>query len=396
MTYYDKWLNKYNVLDRVDQRTIFKKYFPVKIDLRRNKYLNPFRPDKKEGSCHFNWWRGKLKFFDKATGESYDCFDFLMKRYNLSFYECLYKLNIDFDLKLRTSDDCVRVGYIYSINSSRKQENYFIPKYINSRNVSFKVKTRKWDENDKNYWLLRFGITSKTLKKHNVYPVKSYDANYLADYWKHEYEYVKDSGNICYVYLTTDRVSGKEHVKLYHPLETNRDLKWRSDGQIGLVHGLNCLANIDLTNPKVLSNSHKLVTPSSGISIPSNLNFSDVNSLKEGINNVDRYDILYICSSLKDGMCIEELGYYFASGSTEISRLTPKVWVYLKKRFKYICYLLDNDDAGLEWSIKMSKENDVYYSILPKIGKCKDIAEIVENYGQNTMRNIMSNLQFFY
>lgn len=336
----NKWLDKENILSRVDQRTLYQYYFRQKIDLRRNKYLNPFRPDNQVGSCHFNWFKGRFYFFDKSTGECIDVFSYIRRIYNCSFYEALYKINIDFELNFNYNPQLVRAQFKPSI---RKGIPSTSGKMINSRRVYFNLDYRGWNQDDADYWT-PFGISSSLLDKYNVRPVSVYSSNYSGLTWKKTYDYEQDN-DPCYAYKCY--VDKELQIKIYRPLAKKKD-KWRSSCRSDTLFG-----------------------------------YEQLTWNKE---HSDR-DVTFICSSLKDGMCLTKLGYQFICPLSESSYIDADKIRELKARFGKLVILFDKDQSGVSFSIKFGNVYDIDYITLPENRlEYTDVAELCKQTSYNYLK----------
>jgi len=332
-------LTKDNLLRRIDETAIFSYYFNGNIVIKSNIYTSPFRPDRSIGSCHFAYdSRGKLRFHDKAMGESYDCFDFVMSLYNCSFYEAMRIINCDFNIHLFDNNKVPT----FATNPIKPFEltSVSIP---DKPPVKFDITYRKWNINDGSYWRDRYGISCKTLIDYGVRPVDKYYVNQLGPAWSLDYEY--ETTDPCYAYIIEG--SNGLSIKLYRPLTSDKKKKWKSTIDPGVVYGYNML-------PVQASE-------------------------------------LYIVSSLKDGLCLSQTNKHFVAGCSETCRIPKEKIQELKTRFSKIIYLLDNDNTGINWCKKMALENKVYYAILPEIDQCKDIADIREKCGLNALKSIINN-----
>lgn len=93
-------LNKENILLKTTQEDIMEKYLGLKVEKDKT-YTNPLRSDDTEPGCKF-WYNraGKLYFNDFAGGFMWDCFAVVQRKYGLSFWDALLKINKDLKLGL--------------------------------------------------------------------------------------------------------------------------------------------------------------------------------------------------------------------------------------------------------------------------------------------------------
>lgn len=190
------------------------------------------------------------------------------------------------------------------------------------------VVRQDWTDIDKQYWS-QFGITIDTLKKFNVSSIKYYLCNGIVK------AIYKDT-NPMYAYKVYN------HFKIYRPL-ADKYTKWRNN-----------LTEIDIQGYEQL--------PESG-------------------------NLLIITKSLKDVMCLYEMGYTAISPSSESTFIPDKVLKQLKKRFKRILICFDRDVSGVKNMRKISLKTGLNGFLVHKKYKSKDISDAVKNNGFEEIKN---------
>ena len=121
--------------------------------LRNGKNIsNPFLPEKQKTPSFniFDAGANEWRYKDFATDDSGDCFDLVMKLFNLSFPESLEKINSDLYLLL---------------DSDTRPNRVRVPS--KPVRANFSIKDRSFSQPELNYWL-QYGITEETLQKFNV------------------------------------------------------------------------------------------------------------------------------------------------------------------------------------------------------------------------------------
>ena len=98
-------------------------------------------------------------------------------------------------------------------------------------------------------------------------------------------------------------------------------------------------------------------------------------------------DILFITKSMKDVMCLYEMGYPAVSPSSESTFLPKDVLEQLKTRFKRIIILFDRDVAGVKRSRKLSRETGLEAMFINKKFKAKDISDAVKANNFEEIKN---------
>lgn len=213
----------------------------------------------------------------------------------------------------------------YSVNGFKKQSKYEIVEY----------NSRSWNNLDAQFWT-QFGIDSGTLNKFNVVPLENYVMEKKTD------DHVDNliiKGHYIYGYLRED----KTLYKIYQP--------------------------------KV--RDHKFFKIKNYVQGTDQLEFSKPN--------------LVICSSLKDAMCLTKFGYNVevVAPDSENTAIRREVIDIYKIKYKNICTLFDNDEAGIK-AMQKYKDN---FGILPVHLKLeKDLSDSVKEYGIEKVRKFLHPL----
>lgn len=201
-------------------------------------------------------------------------------------------------------------------------------KQYESKDTVIGVVRQDWTDVDKQYWS-QFGITKETLTKFNVFSIKYYLCDGIVKgIYKNE--------NPMYAYKVYD------HFKIYRPL-ADKYTKWRNN-----------LAPYDIQGYEQLP--------------------------KKG-------DLLIITKSLKDVMCLYEMGYTAISPSSESTFLTPNVIDALKRRFKRILICFDRDISGVKNMRKISLKTGLKGFLVHKKWKAKDISDAIKLNGFEIIKN---------
>lgn len=201
-------------------------------------------------------------------------------------------------------------------------------KQYESKDTVIGVVRQDWTDVDKQYWS-QFGITKETLIKFNVSSIKYYLCDgVVKGIYKDE--------NPMYAYKVYD------HFKIYRPL-ADKYTKWRNN-----------LAPYDIQGYEQLP--------------------------KKG-------DLLIITKSLKDVMCLYEMGYTAISPSSESTFLTPDVIDDLKLRFKRILICFDRDISGVKNMRKISLKTGLKGFLVHKKWKAKDISDAIKLNGFEIIKN---------
>ena len=200
--------------------------------------------------------------------------------------------------------------------------------YIPPTETVIGVVRQEFTDVDINYWK-QFNISINTLKKFNVNSIKYYLCNGIVKgTYKRE--------NPMYAYKVYN------NFKIYRPL-ADKYTKWRNN-----------LTDYDIQGYEQL--------PQKG-------------------------DILFITKSMKDVMCLHEMGIPAVSPSSESTFLPKDVLEQLKTRFKRIIILFDRDVAGVKRSRKLSRETGLEAIFINKKFKAKDVSDAVKANSFEEIKN---------
>ena len=209
-----------------------------------------------------------------------------------------------------------------------------LSKESRSGRTIIKIKVRPWMLIDKNYWYNKYGIEKSTLDDYKV--------RAISHFWINEKVLLSDTNSYCYDFYYHD---GRLLRKIYQPLS-----KWK------------WFSNID-------------------------------NTVVQGIANIPKYnDLLLITKSLKDVMCLRNLGYYSVAPNNEVSWLPETVWKKFLGRYKQMFIFFDNDEAGALNAQRFSNMYGIPYFYLPHEPGVKDISDYIDKYRNiDKAKNLMKN-----
>ena len=193
-------------------------------------------------------------------------------------------------------------------------------------NSELKCKVRKWKQCDIDYWK-SFGISIEWLKYAEVYPISH------KIIIKDGHTYTLPADKLAYAYV--EHKEGKVTLKIYQPLN-KLGYKW--------------------------SNKHDTSVISLWTKVP------------------EYGDKICICSSLKDALCLwANTGIPAIATQGEGYRISDTAINELKRRYKEIYILFDNDEAGKIDGIKLAESTGFINLVLPKfeeLGNPKDISDL--------------------
>lgn len=286
------------------------------------KYLNisevpcvinsPLREDNRPSFGLYTPDGHKVRYIDYATGERGGIFDLLSKLWNIPYDEVLERVSNDF-LNYETT------GRI-TTKTSEGSPKIVIREKVKSQ---IEIKIRNWRKHDQEYWE-SYGISLNWLEYADVYPI----SHKIITKRGKRYTFGADK----YAYAFIERKEGNISIKIYQPFNKN-GFKW-------------CTS----TDSSVISLWTKV--PTSGNEI-------------------------CICSSLKDALCLwSNTGIPCLATQGEGYSMSDTAIGELKKRFKKVYILFDNDKAGLIDGEKLSKQTGFTNIVLPKFEGGKDISDL--------------------
>ena len=212
---------------------------------------------------------------------------------------------------------------VRKMNPMRGEVSPTYTKTVESGPTNIGIVRQVFTEVDKKYWK-QFHISLDTLKKFNVFSIKYFLCNSVV---RGTY---KESSPM-YAYKVYDK------FKIYRPL-ASKYTKWRTN----------------LTNRHVQGLAE----------LP-----------EEGGN------LLIITKSLKDVMCLYEMGYYAIAASSETTFIPEDIIQSLRSKWKHIVILYDRDRTGMLKARDYSKRYKFDALFVHKKFKAKDISDAVRDNG---------------
>ena len=273
---------------------------------------SPIRRDEKPSMGIYSPNGTDVNFIDFGTGERGSIYTLLRKMWNTSFADTLKKICADFT-RFSTS-----ASVKASIPSCRIVGN---PDH--SRSVDMQCKIREWRDYDIKYWE-SYGVPLKWLKYADVYPISH------KIIIKNGNSYVFGADKYAYAYV--EFKEGKTTLKIYQPYNKS-GFKW--------------------------ANKHDKSVISLWTKVP------------------EYGDRICICSSLKDALCLwANTGIPALAIQGEGYSMSNTAVSELKRRYKEVYILLDNDEAGVQDALKLSESTGFTNIVLPKEYGAKDVSDL--------------------
>ena len=199
---------------------------------------------------------------------------------------------------------------------------------VDSRPTEIGIVRQPFTNIDKRYWK-QFHISIDTLKKFQVFSIKYFLCNNTV-------RGVYKEDNPIYAYKVYDK------FKIYRPL-ASKYAKWRTNLTNRHIQGLEQLS-------------------------------------KEG-------NLLIITKSLKDVMCLYEMGFNAIAASSETTFIPEDILKSLRNKWNHIVIIYDRDKTGMLEARKYSKQYKLDAIFVHKQFKSKDISDAVKNNDFKSVKN---------
>ena len=205
-------------------------------------------------------------------------------------------------------------------NMEIRTNNY--TKLVGSGVTDIGIVRQPFTDVDKRYWK-QFHISIDTLKTFNVFSIKYFLCNNTV-------RGIYKEDNPMYAYKVDDK------FKIYRPL-SSKYTRWRTS----------------LTNNNV-----------------------------QGYAQLPEFgNLLIITKSLKDVMCLYEMGYSAIAASSETTFIPEDMLKALRSKWKHIVILYDRDKTGMKKAREYSKRYKLDAIFVHKKFKAKDISDAVRDNG---------------
>ena len=239
-----------------------------------------------------------------------------------NMWGCSYK-----EVLLRINEDIPKFNGSASVHTYTPCTVKSVSSYNKSTDLQCKV--RDWRDYDIEYWR-SYGIELNWLRYAEVYPI----SHKIVIKGGQRYVFLADK----YAYAYVEHKEGKVTLKIYQPFNKN-GYKW--------------------------SNKHDKSVVSLWTKVP------------------EFGDKICICSSMKDALCLwSNTGIPALAIQGEGYEMSNTAISELKRRYKHIYILLDNDEAGLKDGEKLSESTGFTNIVLPQFEGGKDISDAYKVLGK--------------
>lgn len=328
-------VSKEGLLKHIEDVDVYRFYTGQEVDL-NTRISSPLRKDKNPSFGYFIGNSGELCFKDFVLGAG-DFVKFVEWLFNLTFFEALSKIVIDFKLDeyFMYKHDIPKTEGVYDPTNFSSRENLLKA----SQEFKLGKRSREFTAQDYAYWL-GFGIPAETLEKYNVEAIDYLFVNSKPFYVNK------------YAYAYTEQKDDKTSFKIYQPF--NDKFKWLNNHNDSVWQGWSQL-------------------PDTG---------------KE----------LVITKSLKDVMALDNIvGIPAVSLQSESVKPKEHIIDELKDRFNQIYLLYDNDfDKSTNWGRELGKKLATSFNLIqieiPTRWQSKDFSDLVKTHGAETANKIFKSL----
>ena len=185
------------IFSKINQESIMQYYTGIDVTSKKL-HLSPFRNDHKVTCAFYKSKSNILYLHDFATNEHINCFQVVMKKYGVSYYEALNIISKDFNL--------------VKGSSNVKEVPIIVKPLKETEKTRIQVQIKDYTEQELKWWE-SFGISKKLLKKYHIYSLQHVFINGQLRF---------TSSNKCpiYGYYFGKDKNGNEKWKCYFPLKT--------------------------------------------------------------------------------------------------------------------------------------------------------------------------------
>lgn len=317
------------ILSKVSEASLWRYYLGFDFELKRS-YSSPLRQG--DNNPSFNIYedgRGRYMFKDfGGDGAHGDIFEFLQRRDSLSFPEALVRVNVDFALGLGKPEQQSYVGARPMNKKVVMQLDRFEERMAVQTAPKIKAYVRSYTEEDLRYWL-QYGISIATLQNYNVHCLRKVEVN-------GKLVYQHTNSNPCYGYYFPK----SKHIKCYFPMATGDQIRF-------------------------LGNAN---------------NYEDIQGYYQCNVKERRGGLLILTKSMKDVMCLRELGYDAMSIHGEGQHFYRDFIRHIKKYYPKIISMYDRDKTGVKGMWYLWRTHKIPAVFIPKSLASKSIKDISDMY----------------
>jgi len=208
-------ITKEEILSKISEFDIFR-YYCHNFQTLDISFISELR-DEKNASCRVTDKYGKLIYKDFGTGESYECINYVMRKYGANYYEALNIIANDF--KIRQIKTTISPRIILSNDTIK-------PIPIIKEKSRIEIISQPWNIIDSEYWG-EYLIDFNTLDFYNT--VSAHKTFLHKEGIRHSFTYTKSKPRYAYIF--------NNGIKAYCPLG-NKLEKWMFTSTGEVIEGL--------------------------------------------------------------------------------------------------------------------------------------------------------------
>ena len=186
------------ILSKVNQESIMQHYTGLDVSSKKLA-LSPFRIDNHLTVSFYKSKSDILYLHDFATNEHINCFQAVMKKFGVNYYEALNIIAKDFNL--------------IEGENNVKEQPLIIESIKETESTKIQVQIKDYTDKELEWWK-QFGISKRTLKKFHVYSLQHIFLN-------GELKFTSSEQCPIYGYYFGKDKNGVEKWKIYFPLKEN-------------------------------------------------------------------------------------------------------------------------------------------------------------------------------
>jgi len=320
-------ITKEEILAKISEYQIFKYYCRNFEELDKS-FLSEFYLDSNPSCRIYINNNNNLYYKDFGTGEHLSCFDYICKKYNITYYECLRVISNDFNIR------SIKVNVEPSLIVSNDVLNIPVKPRIKSH---IEIVSQNYTITDARYWS-KYHIPLQMLEDYDVFSARFV---YLhTSKGSTVFEYKKSNPIYAYRFVGDNKYS----YKIYFPL-AERKYKWLFSG--GSKDDIEGFDNLDMSG-----------------------------------------EYLILTKSLKDCMAYRLFGINAISLQGEANKLSSELVQKILKRYDKIILNYDNDDQGIKSAASLTQQYGFSSYIFDD---AKDLSDLIKDKGIRFAKKTLEN-----
>lgn len=188
-------ITKEQILQKISEEDIFRYYVSNLVEF--GKLFKSELYFDKHASCSIRRFANSLLYKDFGTGDSYDCFSYVMAKFSCNFTECLRIIACDFNI-VKITHNYIPSNVVFGISNKEKTV---------ITETEIRIRSHKFVKKDYEYWN-SYGVTNEFLALDKIKAI-----NY---YWINGNRFTAEDYSYAYI-------GGDYRYKIYQPFSA---YKW--------------------------------------------------------------------------------------------------------------------------------------------------------------------------